>query len=175
MFGDSTFDTLKSKPKGTLFKEYCTLPPGLRYTFNVKAYLDGVVAELERGDISTDEVLIHLDRVSNSVAGVYDLINRHVSLLQLRAQFGDNPTVREKAKLEHIEDVLDEEDFLPVSLDDRMRSITRDFDESYDTAKKSALAKKAAGLGAGRSADAEDDKAKESRRATRRSGSSPSA
>ena len=35
MHRDSTFDHLKSKPKGTLFKDYCTLEPSLRCLYNV--------------------------------------------------------------------------------------------------------------------------------------------
>lgn len=161
MHRDSTFDALKSKPNGTLFKEYCTLEPSLRYLCNVKAYLEEMASKLESGSISADECVIHTERVFNSVSGVYDLLNRHVGLIHLRAQYGDNPTAREKAKLEHIEGVLTEEDFLPASLDDRIRDIARDFDDSYDSAKKSALAKKAAGGGKG---GERDDEPKESRR-----------
>ena len=100
------------------------------------------------------------------MSGVYDLINRHVALIHLRARYGDNPTAREKAKLEHIEDVLTEEDFLPAGLDDRVRELARDFDDSYDAAKKTALAKKAAGGGGGGAPRLDDDgEPKESRRA----------
>ena len=161
MHRDSTFDHLKSKPKGTLFKDYCTLEPSLRFLYNVKAYGADVVGELERGTMSNDEVLLHLDRVLNSVAGVYDLINRHVSLIHLRAQYGDNPTQREKNKLEHIEDRLTEEDFLPASLDEHIRAIARDFDDSYDAAKKTQLAKKAAGAGSRSGDDGEGESRRE--------------
>merc|ERR1719502_2409314 len=161
MHRDSTFDALKSKPNGTLFREYCTLEPSLRYLCNVKSYLEEVGRKVESGSITADECVIHIERMFNSVSGVYDLLNRHVGLIHLRAQYGDNPTAREKAKLEHIEDVLTEEDFLPASLDDRIRELARDFDDSYDSAKKNALAKKAAGGGKGGD---RDDAPKESRR-----------
>ena len=149
MHRDTTFDQLKSKPNGTLFKAYCTLEPTLRYLFNVKEYLAQLTSDVESGTMSADEFVLHTDRTLNSVSGVYDLLNRHVSLIHLRAQYGDNPTAREKAKLEHVEDVLTEEDYLPASLDDRIRQIARDFDDSYDSAKKNALAKKAANAGGG--------------------------
>ena len=159
MQSDTTFDALKSKPKGTLFKEYCTLEPS-----NVKEYVKDLTNEIEAGRMSTDEFVIHSDRVFNSISGVYDLLNRHVGLIHLRAQYGDYPSAREKAKLEHIEDVLTEEDFLPASLDDRIRAIARDFDDSYDVAKKKALASKAAG-GGGKGTKTDDDESKtESRR-----------
>ena len=164
MHRDTTFDVLKSKPKGTLFKEYCTLEPSLRYMFNVRHYLAKTAADAESGDMSPEEFVLHLDRVYNSVSGVYDLLNRHVGLIHLRAQYGDNPTAREKAKLEHIEDVLTEEDYLPASLDDRIRDIAREFDDSFDSAKKNALAKKAANGGGG-TKGGDDDAPKESRRA----------
>ena len=162
MHRDSTFDALKSKPKGTLYKEYCVLEPSLRYLYNVKTYVKDLGAEVESGSMSADEFILHTERVFNSVSGVYDLINRHVGLIHLRAQYGDNPTAREKAKLEHIEDVLTEEDFLPASLDDRIRDIAREFDDSFDSAKKAALAKKAANAGGGKGGDG--DEPKESRR-----------
>ena len=161
MHRDSTFDALKSKPNGTLFKEYCTLEPSLRYLFNVKTYVKDLHTEVESGSITADEFVLHTERVFNSVSGVYDLLNRHVGLIHLRAQYGDNPTAREKAKLEHIEGVLTEEDFLPASLDDHIRDIAREFDDSFDSAKKNALAKKAAGGGKG---GERDDEPKESRR-----------
>ena len=70
------------------------------------------------------------------------------------------------SELEHIEDVLTEEDFLPAGLDDRVRELARDFDDSYDAAKKTALAKKAAGGGGGGAPRLDDDgEPKESRRA----------
>merc|ERR1719502_2271816 len=162
MHRDTTFDTLKSKPNGTLFKEYCTLEPSLRCLFNVKAYVEELGRKVESGSITADEYVIHIERVFNSVSGVYDLLNRHVGLIHLRAQYGDNPTAREKAKLEHIEGVLTEEDFLPASLDDRIRDIAREFDDSYDSAKKTALAKKAANGGKGGERD--DEPKVESRR-----------
>ena len=168
MHRDSTFDALKSKPKGTLFKEYCTLEPSLRYLFNVKSYVKDLTAEVESGSITADEFVLHTERVFNSVSGVYDLLNRHVGLIHLRAQYGDNPTAREKAKLEHIEDVLTEEDFLPASLDDRIRDIAREFDDSFDSAKKTALAKKAAGSGGGgKGGDGEEPKESRRERAKR--------
>jgi len=163
MYRDVTHDLLATKPKGTLFKEYCTLEPACRYLFNVKSYGKEIADKLEAGTISSDEIILHIDRVVNSVAGIYDLINRHVGLIHLRAKYGDNPTPRERAKLEHIEDVLTEEDFLPASLDDRIRDIAREFDDSYDSAKKTALAKKAAGFGGGKGDDGGGPK-QESRR-----------
>jgi len=162
MHRDSTFDALKTKPTGTLFKEYCTLEPSLRYLFNVKEYVSELTSGVESGSITSEEFVLHTERVFNSVAGVYDLLNRHVGLIHLRAKYGDNPTARERAKLEHIEGVLTEEDFLPASLDDRIRDIAREFDDSYDSAKKTALAKKAANGGKGGERD--DEPKVESRR-----------
>ena len=164
MHRDTTFDALKSKPKGTLFKEYCTLEPSLRYLWNVKEYVKDLTSDVEAGTISADEFVLHTERVFNSVSGVYDLLNRHVGLIHLRAQYGDNPSAREKAKLEHIEDVLTEEDFLPASLDDRIRDIAREFDDSFDAAKKNALAKKAAGVGGGAKRDDDETTKTESRK-----------
>lgn len=165
MHRDSTFDSLKSKPKGTLFKEYTVLEPSLRYLKNCTEYLRELTDEADAGKITADEIALHTERVYNSVSGVYDMLNRHVGLIHLRARYGDNPTAREKAKLEHIEDVLTEEDFLPASLDDRIRDIAKDFDASYDKQKQIALAKKAAGATTPRGDDDEPGGGKESRRA----------
>jgi hypothetical protein len=149
MHRDATFDRLKTKPNGTLFEAYTTLEPSLRYLFNVKSYIKDLTADVEAGRISPDEFVLHVDRVFNTVDGVYSLVNRYVGLIHLRAQFGDNPTAREKAKLEHLKDKLADEDFLPASLDERIREISSDFDDAYNSAKKNALAKKAANSGGG--------------------------
>jgi hypothetical protein len=149
MHRDATFDRLKTKPNGTLFEAYTTLEPSLRCLFNVKSYVKELTDGAEAGRISPDEFVLHTDRVFNTVEGVYSLVNRYVGLIHLRAQFGDNPTAREKAKLEHLKDKLADEDFLPASLDERIREISSDFDDAYNSAKKNALAKKAANSGGG--------------------------
>lgn len=120
MHRDATFDLLGTKPKGTLFKMYCTMEPSLRYLYNAKQYASEHCAAAEAGEIDPDEFVLHLERLHNTISGVYDMLNREVSLIQLRAKYGDNPSAREKAKLEHIEDVLTEEDFLPAGLDERI-------------------------------------------------------
>ena len=61
--------------------------------------------------------------------------------------------------------MLTEEDFLPASLDDRIRDIAKDFDASYDKQKQIALAKKAAGATTPRGDDDEPGGGRESRRA----------
>ena len=143
MHRDGTFDSLKSKPKGTLFEAYSTLEPSLRYLFNVVEYCDRLSAV--ESSLDPDELPIHLERVRNSVAGVYGLINKYVGLIHLRATYGDNPTEREKLKLEHVRDCLAQADFLPASLDERIRELCEDFDSAYDAQRRTALAKKAAG------------------------------
>jgi hypothetical protein len=102
MHRDATFDALGTKPRGTLFKMYCTMEPSLRYLYNAKQYAAEHWAAAESCEIDPDEFVLHLERLHNTISGVYDLLNREVSLIQLRAKYGDNPSAREKAKLEHI-------------------------------------------------------------------------
>lgn len=153
MYRDATFDRLKSKPNGTLFEAYTTLEPSLRYLWNAKTYLTDLTSEVESGTVTADEFVLHADRLVNTMDGVYSLVNRYVGLIHLRAQFGDNPTAREKAKLEHLKDKLADEDFLPASLDERIREISSEFDDAFYAAKKTALAKKAANAGGGGGGD----------------------
>ena len=145
MHRNTTFDSLKSKPKGTLFEVYTTLEPSLRYLFNVVDYIDRLGAAGE--SIDADEMPIHLERIRNSVSGVYTLVNKYVGLIHLRATYGDNPTEREKLKLEHVREAMAQADFLPASLDDRIRELCDEFDSAYDSQRRHALAKKAAGSG----------------------------
>ena len=147
--GDHTFECLaKDKPKGTLVRHYNTMEPALRFLFNARTYHSDVGADVADGTITGDEALLYHERLGNTLEGIYELLNRQVNLIQLRAQYGDNPSARERSKLEHLEDVLVEEDTLPASLDARITDLSRAFDLSYDLAKRNALAKVAAGKSA---------------------------
>ena len=116
---DTTFDALRSKPKGTLFEVYTTLEPSLRYLYNVADYTSNLIAI--EGAIDPEEMPIHLERIRNSVAGVYGLINKYVGLIHLRATFGDNPSEREKAKLEHVRDSLAQAENTPLHPQTRLQ------------------------------------------------------
>ena len=81
MHRDTTYDALKGKPNGTLFKFYNTMEPSLRYLYNAKEYVKDLTTETESGTISPEEFVLHTERIFNTISGVYDILNRHVGLL----------------------------------------------------------------------------------------------
>ena len=160
---DATSARLSRKPNGTLFEDYRTLEPCLRYLFNVNGYLTTLLERVDGGEqLDSGEVALALERLSNTIGGVYNIINRRVAIIHLRANHLNHPDERAKAKLQHVQDRLAEDDFYPASLDVYVRQLLRDFDDDYDRLKKSHLAKQAAGAatGKGGGGDASDRSAK---------------
>ena len=89
---------------------YGTIEPSLRYLANAREYLSESVDMAESNEIDLDMLTLRTSRVLNTISGVYDIINCRVAIIHMRAQYGDHPDERAKAKIEHIQDVLAEED-----------------------------------------------------------------
>ena len=144
MYRDHTHDQLAKKPKGTLFEAYRTVEPMLRYISNAIKYID----EVSEAAVDDSPALRALDRVGNTLDGVYSILNQYVGSIHMRAHFGDSMTPGEREKLTWIKSKMREDDYLPASLHPRIRELSEQFDRSLGRAELSALARSAARDGA---------------------------
>lgn len=159
---DSTYVRLNAKPSGTLVEAYSTLEPVLRYLFNIDVYLGRILAS--NTTEAPLDVAEHVQRVRNSVQGVYELISRYVSYIHLRAQH-DKPDAEHRALLEHVKRQLYHRQSLPASLDPLVRSAVTAFHKQVDSQRAFQLAKSAASATAGPSGSDGDASTAKNKRA----------
>ena len=67
MRNDPTYDALKGKPQGTLFKAYGAIEPSLRYLANAREYTRESFEGAESGEIDFDSLTLRMARVHLSL------------------------------------------------------------------------------------------------------------